>query len=95
MNWTQTHRRLDALNETERALAAVPGQVPWRDGYEELFGTPEGLVEALRYRWRLRLQAHLDPDLDADLRDEAVGRLRREMPSLIAEDLLPGALATT
>lgn len=90
MNWTQTHRRMDALSEAEAALKAIPDQVPWRPEYEELFGTPEGLVEALRYRWRLRLQAQLDPGLGAAALAESAARLRQEMPSLIAKDLLPG-----
>lgn len=90
MTWEQTHRRLDALRETETALMTSPDRVPWRPGYEELFGTPEGLAEALRYRWRLRLQAQIDPELDNDVLDETVARLRREMPPLVA-DLLPAA----
>lgn len=94
MTWTQTHRRMDALTEVEAALAAEPDRVPWREEYEELFGTPEGLTDALRYRWRLRIQAHLDPDLDTAILDESVARLRREMPALIADELLPEIPAT-
>lgn len=90
MTWTQTHRRMDALREAEAALTADPDRVPWRAGYEELFGTPDGLIEAMRYRWRLQLQAQLDPELDDDVLDATVARLRREMPRLVA-DLLPEA----
>lgn len=91
MTWEQTHRRMDALAEAEAELKVIPDQVPWRPGFEELFGTPDGLAEALRYRWRLRLQAHLDPDLGDSLREEALARLRREMPRLVA-DMLAGEL---
>lgn len=91
MTWEQTHRRMDALAEAEAALKAIPDQIPWRPGYEELFGTPAGLAEALRYRWRLRLQVHLDPELGDKVREESLARLRREMPGLVA-DLLCGEL---
>lgn len=94
MTWTETHRRMDALTEAEAALTADPERVPWRPEYGELFGTPEGLVDALRYRWRLRLQAHLDPDLDTGILEEVMARLRREMPRLIAADLLPEVPST-
>lgn len=93
MTWAETNRRMDALREVETALTADPDRVPWRPGYEELFGTPDGLVQALRYRWRLRLQAQLDPELDEDVLDATVARLRREMPRLVA-DLLPEAPST-
>lgn len=95
MTWTETHRRMDALTEVEAALAAEPDRMPWRPEYGELFGTREGLADALRYRWRLRLQAHLDPDLDTGVLDEAMARLGREMPRLIAADLLPGVPPTS
>ena len=94
MTWAQTHRRLEALRETEAALTRNPERVPWRPGYEALFGTPDGLVEALRYRWRLRLQAQLDPELDDATLDETVARLRRGMPRLIAADLIPETPST-
>lgn len=90
MTWAQTHRRQQALRETEAALKTSPDRIPWRPGYEELFGTPGGLAEALRYRWRLQIQAQIDPELDDDVLDETVARLRREMPPLVA-DLLPEA----
>ena len=89
MTWAETHRRMDMLAEVEAALAEHPERVPWRPGYETLFGTPDGLVDALRYRWRLRLQAQLDPELDDATLDETVARLRRAMPRLIAADLIP------
>lgn len=71
MTWEQTHRRMDALAEAEAALKVIPDQIPWRPEYEELFGTPAGLAEALRYRWRLRLQVHLDPELGDKVREES------------------------
>lgn len=93
MTWAETHRRMAALDEAEGALAASPDRVPWRPEYEALFGTPDGLAEALRYRWRLRLQAQLDPELSEDTLDETAARLRRDMPRLVA-DLLPDVPST-
>jgi len=88
MTWEETHRRMEALAEAEETLKTVPDQIPWRAEYEDIFGTPEGLAEALSYRWLLRLQVQLDPWLDDDALEEATERFRREMPRVVA-NLLP------
>ncbi|MGW4351262.1 hypothetical protein ACWELJ_04150 [Nocardia sp. NPDC004582] len=48
------------------------GQLPWRPEYAGVFGDPDGLIAALRYRWNLTMQAQADEwagaDSDADIR---------------------------
>lgn len=76
MTWHETHLRLQALREVEALANAVPdGSLPWNDRYDDIFGTRESLVAALRYRWRLTLQAQLDSQLPESYLDER----RREL----------------
>ena len=49
MSWTETHERYRIIREVVAAAEADPtGTLPWRPEYAASFGTPEGLVEALR-----------------------------------------------
>jgi hypothetical protein len=63
MSWTETHRRWGALHDIdERATRRGVSELPWNQEYAEIFGDRETLVEALRYRWALAVQAQLDSD---------------------------------
>lgn len=80
MSWTETHRRWGALHDIdERAGRRGSGELPWNQEYAEIFGDPESLVEALRYRWVLAVRAQLDgagPSADLEARRELAKRYR-------------------
>lgn len=62
MTWNETHRRWQALRAVEAAADDdLSGALPWRAEYAEIFGDRTGLVQALRYRWNLIVEAQLDP----------------------------------
>lgn len=64
MSWTETHERYRIIREVVAAAEADPtGTLPWRPEYAASFGTPEGLVEALRQRWQRCCQAQLEPTM--------------------------------
>jgi hypothetical protein len=69
MSWTETHERYRIIREVVEAAEADPtGTLPWRVEYVTLFGTPDGLVAALRQRWQRTCQAQLEAHLsDAEL----------------------------
>ena len=68
MSWQRTHDWWDALREAE-AAADRDGVLPWRAGYEPLFGDRHGLLLALRYRWSLLVEAQVDPELPPAVRE--------------------------
>ncbi|MGH3412293.1 MAG: hypothetical protein ACRDPH_04340 [Marmoricola sp.] len=79
MSWEETHRRWTALRE----IAAIAefrqdGELPWNQEYAEIFGDPDQLVAALRYRWELNATAQLDDHLPEDQLDETRRRLVAE-----------------
>ena len=64
MSWDETHRRWQAIREVIAQIETdAGGDLPWSDEYAEIFGDRDGLVHALRYRWKLIVQAQLDPEL--------------------------------
>ncbi|WP_408897596.1 hypothetical protein ACJ5H2_00475 [Nocardioides sp. R1-1] len=64
MTWTETHRRWQAMRAVEEQLrTADRPELPWNDELALIFGDPDGLRAALRYRWRLTLDAQLDTHL--------------------------------
>lgn len=68
MTWSETHRRWAVLREVLETLEADPGGgLPWKEEYADLFGDPQGLVAALRYRWELTARAQYDPELPEDV----------------------------
>lgn len=76
MSWTETHRRWQALREIETFVnASATGELPWKAEYAELFGSPDGLIAALRYRWDLTRSAQLDSHLTEDALEEQRRRL--------------------
>lgn len=72
MTWNETHRRWRALRAIEEQLAASPSaELPWNEEHALIFGDRAGLVAALRYRWRLTVDAQLDTHLsEAALEDQ-------------------------
>jgi len=76
MSWTETHERYRIIREVITAAEADPtGTLPWRAEYAELFGTPDGLVAALRQRWQRTCQAQLE----AHLSDEEIQERHRQL----------------
>ncbi|UPK75127.1 hypothetical protein MU582_00390 [Nocardioidaceae bacterium SCSIO 66511] len=68
MSWDETHRRWQAVREVIAQIDIdASGELPWRSEYAEIFGDRDGLVHALRYRWKLIVQAQLDPELSEDV----------------------------
>lgn len=66
--WHLTNLRLRALRKISAEIEADPtGELPWKDEYAELFGDPDGLLRALEYRWKVTVQAQLDPELPEDV----------------------------
>lgn len=64
MSWEETHRRWYAIRDMIARIEDDPtGELPWREEYAPIFGDPDGLVRALEYRWRLIVEAQLDPEL--------------------------------
>lgn len=67
MTWQETHARWQAIREIEVEIEAGPaGVLPWNERYEQIFHTRAELVAALEYRWRLIVQAQMDPELCED-----------------------------
>lgn len=77
MSWTDTHRRWQILREVEATLAADSAELPWNDEYAEVFGTPEALLEMLRYRWKLSYDTQVDLHVPEDVLDDQRRRLER------------------
>ena len=75
MSWTETHRRWQALREIETLANAGAEALPWNAEYADLFGHPDQLVAALRYRWRLTRDAQLDTHLTEQALEEQRRRL--------------------
>lgn len=64
MTWTETHRRWQAVRAvTAHAEAGRSDELLWDEEYRSLFGSPEALLDALRYRLRLTRSAQLDTAL--------------------------------
>src|SRR5690242_13376109 len=61
MTYSETHRRWQALAEIEALVnASGTDELPWNADYAAIFGEPDALVAALRYRWELTRRAQLD-----------------------------------
>jgi hypothetical protein len=76
MSWTETHERYRIIREVVAAAEADPtGALPWREEYAASFGTPEGLVAALRHRWQRTCEAQLE----AHLSDEEIQARHRKL----------------
>ncbi|MGW0178772.1 hypothetical protein [Nocardia sp. NPDC003345] len=74
MSWEDQHLRTEILHTVLDRAAADPGREDLFDAIphlERLFGGPQGVLAALRYRWKI----HLDAKLEAGA---AHGRTLRE-----------------
>jgi hypothetical protein len=76
MSWTETHERYRIIREVVRSAETDPtGALPWRDEYATLFGSPDGLVAALRSRWQRTCEAQLE----AHMSDEEIQTRHRQL----------------
>ena len=76
MSWTETHERYRIIREVVAAAEKDPtGALPWREEYAALFGSPDGLVAALRQRWQRTCEAQLE----AHLADEEIQKRHRRL----------------
>lgn len=84
MTWSETHQRWQALRAVEAAADADPtGALPWKTEYAALFGSRDGLLAALTYRWDVLHQAQLDPSLPEAVLDDRRSGLVREHAGLL------------
>ncbi|MFF0631396.1 hypothetical protein ACFYTS_02730 [Nocardia sp. NPDC004151] len=59
MSWDSTHEWWRALHDVAAEIESRrDGELPWRPEHATVFGDPDGLIAALRYRWKLTVQAH-------------------------------------
>ena len=68
MTWNETHTRTAIIREVEAASALdMTGALPWREEWAPYFGSPEGLLKALRSRWNRMCEAQLDISTGEDV----------------------------
>lgn len=77
MSWQQAHRYYRALRTVENELNwSADAQPAWRPEYAEIFGSPAGLMLALRSRWETMVHVQVEDAVDgwpcAELRALAV-----------------------
>lgn len=85
MTWQETHERTRIIREVEAAAAAdMSGACPWREEWTAYFGSPEGLVKALRARWNRMCEAQLDVRTGEDLLHDTYQQLRRTQAGVLA-----------
>lgn len=86
MTWQETHTRTRIIREVEAAAAAdMTGALPWREEWAPYFGTPEGLLKALRARWNRMCEAQLDVRTTGeDVFNDTLVQLRRTQAGILA-----------
>ena len=85
MTWQETHARTRIIREVEAAAAVdMTGAVPWREEWAPYFGSPEGLVQALRARWNRMCEAQLDVRTGEDVLHDTYQQLRRTQAGVLA-----------
>lgn len=86
MTWQETHTRTRIIREVEAAAAVdMTGALPWREEWAPYFGTPEGLIKALRSRWNRMCEAQLDVrHTGEDVFDDTLAQLRRTQAGILA-----------
>lgn len=85
MTWNETHARTAIIREVEAAAAAdMSGALPWREEWAQYFGSPEGLVKALRARWNRMCEAQLDIRTGEDVLQDTYQQLRRTQAGILA-----------
>lgn len=81
MTWDETRQRWRLVRQAEAQWRAHPhGPLPWSNEYAATFESPRELVAAIRYRWTLRLQAQVDPELGGPAAQQNLERLLRACP---------------
>jgi hypothetical protein len=83
MTWHDAHRYNSALRAVETELDRTgDGEIRWRPEYAQIFGSPRGLLLALRSRWQTMLHAQVEDEAGVD------GRASDELQALV--DRHPG-----
>lgn len=85
MTWQETHERTRIIREVEAAAAVdMTGALPWREEWAPFFGSPEGLLKALRARWNRMCEAQLDVRTGEDVFADTLAQLRRTQAGILA-----------
>jgi len=85
MTWQETHTRTNIIREVEAAAARdMSGALPWRDEWSAYFGSPEGLLKALRARWQRTCEAQLDARSGEDVFADTYRHLQRTHAGILA-----------
>jgi hypothetical protein len=84
MSWTETHERYRIIREVVTAAETdETGALPWREEYAAAFGTPDGLVTALRQRWQRTCEAQLESHLSDEELQERHRKLLTEHAAVL------------
>ena len=85
MTWNETHARTAIIREVEETSARdMTGALPWRDEWAQYFGSPDGLVKALRARWNRMCEAQLDIRTGEDVLQDTYAQLRNSQAGILA-----------
>lgn len=85
MTWNETHARTRIFREVEAAAENdMTGALPWREEWAPYFGSPEGLLKALRARWIRMCEAQLDVRNGEDVFADTLNQLRRTQAGVLA-----------
>lgn len=85
MTWNETHARTRIFREVEAAAEKdMTGALPWREEWAPYFGSPEGLLKALRARWIRMCEAQLDVRNGEDVFADTLSQLRRTQAGVLA-----------
>ena len=85
MTWQETHERTRIIREVEVAAALdMSGALPWREEWAAYFGSPDGLLQALRARWNRMCEAQLDIRTGEDVLHDTYNKLRRTQAGVLA-----------
>ena len=85
MTWNETHARTAIIREVEETSARdMTGALPWREEWAQYFGSPEGLLKALRARWNRMCEAQLDIRTGEDVLQDTYNQLRRTQAGILA-----------
>ncbi|WP_183100459.1 hypothetical protein [Nocardioides pelophilus] len=85
MTWQETHTRTNIIREVEAAAALdMSGALPWREEWAAYFGSPEGLIKALRSRWQRMCEAQLDARSGEDVFADTYRQLQRTHAGILA-----------
>lgn len=81
MTWDETQQRWRLVRRAEAQWRTDPkNRLPWSPEYAQMFESPQELAAAIRYRWTLRLEAQVDPELGGRAARQNLERLLRACP---------------